>query len=67
MVSISLKKRQASVHTNVIYNRSGSAIALAEESDFDWDKIFKDATWFHFSGITPAISDNMAKITLSSV
>ena len=59
-----LEKKTSQRPTNVIYNRSGSAIALAEESDFDWDKIFKDATWFHFSGITPAISDNMAQITL---
>lgn len=61
-----LEKKTSQRPTNVIYNRSGSAIALAEESDFDWDKIFKDATWFHFSGITPAISDNMAKITLAA-
>ena len=62
-----LEKKTSQRPTNVIYNRSGSAIALAEESDFDWDKIFKDATWFHFSGITPAISDNMAKITLAAM
>ena len=57
-----LEKKTSQRPTNVIYNRSGSAIALASENDFDWDEIFKDATWFHFSGITPAISDNMAKI-----
>lgn len=59
-----LEKKTSQRPTNVIYNRSGSAIALASENDFDWDEIFKDATWFHFSGITPAISDNMAKISL---
>ena len=61
-----LEKKTSQRPTNVIYKRSCSAIALADESDFDWDKIFKDATWFHFSGITPAISDNMAKITLAA-
>lgn len=61
-----LEKKTSQRPSNVIYNRSGSAIALASEDDFDWDKIFADATWFHFSGITPAISDNMAKITLAA-
>lgn len=61
-----LEKKTSQRPTNVIYNRNGSAIALAKETDFDWDEIFKDATWFHFSGITPAISDNMAKITLNA-
>ncbi len=59
-----LEKKTSQRPSNVIYNRSGSAIALATEDDFDWDKIFGDATWFHFSGITPAISDSMADITL---
>lgn len=61
-----LEKKTSQRPTNVIYNRNGSAIALADESDFDWDEIFKDATWFHFSGITPALSDNMAKICLTA-
>lgn len=43
-----LEKKTSQRPSNVIYNRSGSAIALAEESDFDWDAIFEDATWFHF-------------------
>ena len=59
-----LEKKTSQRPSNVIYKRSGSAIALATEDDFDWDKIFGDATWFHFSGITPAISDSMANITL---
>jgi 2-dehydro-3-deoxygluconokinase len=50
----------------VIYNRKDSAIALAARDEFDWDEIFSDATWFHFSGITPAISDSMAEITLDA-
>ena len=61
-----LEKKTSQRPTNVIYNRNGSAIALADESDFDWDNIFSDATWFHFSGITPAISDKMAKISLTA-
>lgn len=53
--------------SKVIYDRAGSAIAQAKPSDFNWAKIFKDATWFHVTGITPALSDNMAKITLQAV
>ena len=38
-----------------IYDRAHSAIAEAEETDFDWDAIFAGADWFHFSGVTPAL------------
>ena len=44
----------------VVYDRAHSAIAEAPPSDFDFDAIFKDAGWFHWSGITPAISDASA-------
>lgn len=53
--------------SKVIYDRKYSAIATASEDDFDWDDIFSGADWFHFTGITPALSDNMAKITLEAV
>lgn len=43
--------------SNVVYDRAHSSISEADPSDFDFDKIFKDADWFHFTGITPAISD----------
>ena len=61
-----LEKKTSQRPTNVIYNRNGSAFALATKEDFDWDSIFDGATWFHFSGITPAISDNMAEITIEA-
>ncbi|SJZ41725.1 sugar kinase [Anaerorhabdus furcosa] len=48
--------------SKVIYDRSHSAIAEASEDDFDFDAIMKDADWFHWSGITPAISDTAAKL-----
>lgn len=57
-----LEKKTSQRPSNVVYNRSGSAIALAKKEDFDWEKIFDNASWFHFSGITPAISDEMAEI-----
>lgn len=49
--------------SKVVYDRANSAIAEADVSDFDFDAIFKDAQWFHFSGITPAISDQAAILT----
>lgn len=49
--------------SKVIYDRANSAIAEAKPSEFDFRKIFKGATLFHFSGITPALSENAAKIT----
>ena len=38
-----------------IYDRAHSAIQESQPSDFDWDKIFEGAEWFHFTGITPAL------------
>ena len=52
--------------SKVIYDRAYSAIAEASSEDFDWDKIFDGANWFHFSGITPALSEGMAEITLEA-
>lgn len=49
--------------SKVIYDRAHSAIAEARADEFDFDKIFEGAQWFHWSGITPAISDNAAEIT----
>ena len=52
--------------SKVIYDRAYAAIAMAKASDFNWAKIFKGVEWFHFTGITPALSDSMAKITLTA-
>lgn len=49
--------------SKVIYDRAGSSIAEAEPKDFDFDKIMEKADWFHWSGITPAISDKAAELT----
>lgn len=45
-----------------IYDRAHSAIAEAKRGEFDWDAIFADADWFHFSGITPALSPELVDI-----
>ena len=52
--------------SKVIYDRAYSSIAMAKASDFNWAKIFKGVEWFHFTGITPALSDSMAKICLTA-
>ena len=49
--------------SKVIYDRAGSAIAEANPEDFDFDAIMEGADWFHWSGITPAISDKAAELT----
>lgn len=48
--------------SKVIYDRKHSAISKAHIDDFDWDKIFEGCDWFHFTGITPALSEDLAKI-----
>ena len=53
--------------SKVIYDRAGSSIAMASADDFDWEKIFDGVEWFHFTGITPALSDSMAQITLQAL
>lgn len=53
--------------SKVIYDRKYSSIATASAEDFDWDKAFDGAEWFHFTGITPALSDELAAITLAAV
>ncbi len=49
--------------SNVIYDRAGSAIAEASPDEFDFDAIMEGADWFHWSGITPALSDTAAELT----
>lgn len=49
--------------SNVVYDRKHSAFAEAEIRDFDFDKIFSGADWFHVSGITPAISEKAVLLT----
>jgi 2-dehydro-3-deoxygluconokinase len=51
----------------VIYDRSGSAFATASITDYDWDQIFQGASWFHITGITPALSASTAKLSLEAV
>lgn len=53
--------------SKVIYDRAGSSIALAQREEFDWDRIFDGADWFHFTGITPALGGEMPEVCLDAV
>lgn len=57
-----LEKGASQRPSKVIYDRTFSSIALAEPVDFDWDVLFEGVTWFHWTGINPALSDNMVQI-----
>lgn len=61
-----LEKGASQRASQVIYDRAYSAIAQASPSDFQWQTIFEQADWFHFTGITPALNDTVAAITLEA-
>lgn len=52
--------------SKVIYDRAHSSISEADLSDFDWNEVFKDAKWFHFTGITPALSDKATALCVEA-
>ena len=52
--------------SKVVYDRAYSSIAMAKKGDFNWDEIFEGVDWFHFTGITPALSDEVAEITIEA-
>ena len=53
--------------SQVVYDREGSAIALAKTGDVDWDQCLDGAAWFHVTGITPALSQSAAELALEAV
>lgn len=61
-----LEKGASQRPSKVIYDRAGSSIACASNADFQFEKIFEGANWFHFTGITPALSKGMAAVTLDA-
>ena len=61
-----LEKGASQRPSKVLYDRAFSAIANSNIEDFNWDQIFDGAEWFHFSGINPALSASMSKISLEA-
>ncbi len=53
--------------SNVVYDRANSAMATIKKGSVDWNRILKDASWFHWSGITPAISESAAEECLEAL
>ena len=53
--------------SKVVYDRAHSAIADIKPGMIDWEAIFKDAQWFHWTGITPAISQGAADVCLEAI
>lgn len=53
--------------SKVVYDRAGSAIAIAEPGSINWKRAFDGANWFHITGITPAISQSAADLAMESV
>ena len=53
--------------SQVVYDRAHASISEVDASEFDWDKIFDGADWFHTTGITPALSDRAAALTLAAL
>ncbi len=51
----------------VLYDREGSAIAQIEKGMVDWNKVFADADWFHWTGITPAVSAGLCEVLREGV
>jgi 2-dehydro-3-deoxygluconokinase len=53
--------------SKVIYDRADSAISTVKPGMIDWEKAFADADWFHWTGITPAISEGAADVCLKAL
>jgi len=53
--------------SKVVYDRSHSAMSTIKSGMIDWEKVFKDAQWFHWTGITPAISQGAADVCLEAI
>ena len=52
--------------SRVVYDRKHSAVAESTTETYDWDAIFEDAAWFHFTGITPALSDTLPAVCVQA-
>ncbi|MDR1052383.1 MAG: sugar kinase [Endomicrobium sp.] len=61
-----LEKGASQRASKVIYDRNHSSISTSSKEEFDWEKIFDNVSWFHFTGITPALGDNVAQICIDA-
>lgn len=61
-----LEKGASQRPSKVVYDRKYSSISRSNVEEYNWKDIFKDATWFHISGITPALSEEMSEISIEA-
>ena len=61
-----LEKGASQRASTVVYDRANSSISQAKNADFNWTEIFTGADWFHFTGITPALGDEVAAAVLEA-
>ena len=52
--------------SRVVYDRKYSSVSMSTVADYDWDEIFDGADWFHFTGITPALSDSLVEVCIKA-
>ena len=62
-----LEKGASQRPSRIVYDRKYSGIAMAEPGMFDWDAIFKNASNFHITGITPALGPKMPEVSIEAV
>jgi 2-dehydro-3-deoxygluconokinase len=53
--------------SQIVYDRASSSFATSDPAEYNWDEILKDATWFHWAGITPALSQEAADVCLQGI
>ncbi|MBR6101258.1 MAG: sugar kinase [Ruminococcus sp.] len=53
--------------SKVIYDRAGSSFAMSKRTEYDWEKLFAGASWFHLTGITPALGEELSAASLEAV
>ena len=53
--------------SKVVYDRAHSAMSTIKSGMVDWEEVFQDAQWFHWTGITPAISQGAADVCLEAI
>ena len=53
--------------SKVVYDRAHSSFSTMQPGTIDWEEVFKDAQWFHWTGITPAVSESAAAVTLEAI
>ncbi len=61
-----LEKGASQRASKVIYDRVYSSFSSSQPEDYNWDLLFRGVEWFHFSGITPALSDNLKQICINA-